>query len=304
MIEALFFVPVGPDDIGRVEWAVQSIRTYARDFLVHLLLDGPSPDDLPATLQSKDIRVHLQNPPTRGNWGKIWLMQCRAMAEALEDPNVSSKAILVKMDADALLVREGVCERAQRIFATRPRAGQIGQCFSTISGNALPNFGWANHMRVLRSWRGLRDFLRGALKEKESLSAGVQAFADFRALLALACRNGYRDGEFAIGGSYILRREVIEIIAAKGWLTRTPFRFLPATGEDIVMTPHVYAAGYAAMDDVSDAGIFAVEGVEFRLDPFMLKQRGHFILHPTKYGYHGGEHPYDEAELVAALIDD
>jgi hypothetical protein len=68
------------------------------------------------------------------------------------------------------------------------------------------------------------------------------------------------------------------------------------------MTPYVYATGFAAMDDTADDGIFAIEGKAFRLDPFTLKARGHYILHPVKYGHTAHGHMLDEAGLVSALL--
>jgi hypothetical protein len=68
------------------------------------------------------------------------------------------------------------------------------------------------------------------------------------------------------------------------------------------MTPHVYAAGYAAIDDISDGGIFAIEGKGIRVDPFVLKERGHYVIHPTKYGHHAHGRDLDERSLVSELI--
>src|SRR5437016_1996449 len=118
MIEALFFVPVGPNDARRALWTVQSIRAHCSDHRIHLLLDGPDPRTLPSQLSGPDICIHCKTLPTRGNWGRIWLMQCLAMSETLKDPNVSPRAVFVKMDSDAVVLRSGLIERAQAIFAT------------------------------------------------------------------------------------------------------------------------------------------------------------------------------------------
>jgi len=301
VIEGLFFIPIGPNDAQRAAWTVESIRRHCDEYRIHLLVDGADPSSLPTRLAGSDIHIHVQSPPTKGNWAKIWLMQCLAMSEALNDPTVSPRAIFVKIDADALVLRAGLVKRAQAIIATRPEAGQIGQCFSNICGGSLPNFGWANFMRKMTGWRGLWRFLVAAIKYGEGWRAGLTAFFEFRALMMQAKDNGYRQGEFAVGGSYILRREVVAALETNGLLRRSPFRFLPVLGEDIIMTPCVYAVGFAAIDDVSDGGLFAIEGKEFRVDPFVLKARGHYIIHPTKYGHRAHGHTLDEAELVSAL---
>lgn len=285
VIEALFFIPIGPNDTQRAVWTVESIRMHCEDYRIHLLVDGPDPSSLPPQLTGSDIRIHVQSPPTKGNWGKIWLMQCLAMSGLMNDPAVSPQAIFVKIDADALVLRAGLAKRAQGIIATRPAAGQIGQCFSNSSGGRLSNSGWANFLQKMAGWRGLRRFLVTAVKTDEGWGAGLTAFFEFRALMRRAKANGYRPGEFAVGGAYILRREVVQALETSGLLRPSPFRFLaharPGLGEDIVTAVYVYAVGYATMDDISDGGIFAVEGKAFEVDPFVLKARGHYIIHPT-----------------------
>ncbi|MBS3995935.1 MAG: hypothetical protein KGZ67_01165 [Hydrogenophaga sp.] len=300
MIESVFFIPLAQGDLSRVANTVNSIRTFCRDYRIYLLLDGPSADSLNPALLGDDVIV-LQNPvPTRRHWGKIWAMQCRAMVAALDIPELSARAIFVKIDADAIVVRAGLVERAQRIFDTRPAAGQLGQGFSSILGGRLNNPGWANYYQKMMGWRGALRFVRhGAAHGRVAQAWG--AFARFRRLLNLAASHGYAWGEFAIGGSYIVRRAVVEYMARPDVLDDSPFLWLPDTGEDGVMTPYVYAAGYSLMDDGSDGGIFGVEGKQIRMHPQLLRQRGHYIIHPTKYGYEDAEVRWDEDQLVQSL---
>jgi hypothetical protein len=58
------------------------------------------------------------------------------------------------------------------------------------------------------------------------------------------------------------------------------------------------------MDDGADGGIFAVEGKHFRVSPFVLRDRGQYVLHPLKYGYSGEAGSFSEAELVETLLSD
>ena len=302
MIHALFFIPVANNDTGRVVWTVRSIRKYCPGSRIFLLLDGPKANALDQELIGPDLTVSENPVPTGRHWGKIWQMQCKAMVKALADPAVAPTAIFVKIDADAVVLRAGLVERAQGLFASRPSAGQLGQCFTNVLGGRLQNAGWANYFVKMCGWRGLRHFVQGGHQEKTGLLYSVKAFVALRKLLRSAHRNGYVDGEFAIGGSYILRREVVQSLGAQGVLDQSPFLLLRNTGEDGVMTPYVYAAGFAAMDDVADEGLFAIEGKELRIDPFVLKLRGHYIIHPTKYGHTRDGHNLTEEELVARLV--
>jgi hypothetical protein len=301
MIESIFFIPLAKGDISRVANTLKSIRMFCTNYQIYLLLDGPQAESLDARLLGDDVVVIENSVPTMRHWGKIWVMQCGAMVSALKIPNLSDRAIFIKIDADAIVVRAGLVERAQRIFESRPAAGQLGQGFSNILGGRLSNAGWANFYRKMEGWRGLLQFVRRGVVSA-SFFDSIRAHARFRFLMKLATSNGYTAGEFAIGGSYILRRSVVEFLARPGVLTGSPFLWLPDTGEDGVMTPYVYAAGYSLMDDVSDGGIFAVEGKSIRLNPKILKARGHYIIHPTKYGYEDGNMNLSEGELVQSLI--
>lgn len=300
MIEAVFFIPLAKVDISRVANTVTSIRRFSKNARIYLLLDGPLREALNPNLLGPDVLVVENAEPTQRHWGKIWTMQCRAMVDALGAPDVSEQAIFVKIDADAILIRPGLVERAQRIFASRPSAGQLGQCFSNILGGRLANAGWANFYLKMMGWRGLLRFLRQGAIRRDLLGA-LGSYRRFRELMTLAISHGYTAGEFAIGGAYILRRAVVERLARPGVLDESPFLWLPDTGEDGVMTPYVYAAGYSLMDDGSDNGIFAVEGKEIRIDPSLLKARGHYIIHPTKYGHKQGDVHMDEDQLVKSL---
>lgn len=300
-ITAVFIVPVGPKDVERAAWTVRSIRNHCPDRHIRLLLDGPVAADLSAELSGDDIMISEARTPSRGHWGKIWLRQCEAMVDALALPGLTTDAVFVKIDADALVVRAGLAERARDIFATRPFAGQLGQCFSNVLGKRQGNRGWANFYRKMMGWRGLLRITQGVVREGEPWYRGFGAHRRFRELVTTARKKGYTDGEFAIGGSYLLRREVVEKLAPL--LADCPFRYLPTTGEDGVMTPYVYATGFSAFDDISDGGLFAVEGRAFRVDPFVLRARGHYILHPTKYGLDTHGHQLTEAALVERLLE-
>lgn len=301
MIEAIFFIPLAKGDVFRVCNTVTSIRRFCENVRIYLLLDGASPGALNPSLLGPDVVVVENAEPSQRHWGKIWSMQCQAMVDALAASDVSEQAIFVKIDADAILIRPGLVERAQRIFATRPAAGQLGQCFSNILGGRLANAGWGNFYRKMMGWRGLVRFLRRGAATRALLGA-LDAHRRFRQLMTAAISHGYTAGEFAIGGSYILRRAVVEHLARPGLLVNSPFLWLPDTGEDGVMTPYVYAAGYSLMDDGSDGGIFAIEGKAIRMDPNLLKLRGHYIVHPTKYGHEKGDIRMDEDQLVKSLL--
>jgi hypothetical protein len=301
MIETLFFIPVAAKDSVRAGYAVQSIRKFSEDYRIHLLLDGQSPETLAADLKGDDVRIMEIPAPSHGNWGKIWQHQCRCMIQALNEPDVSAQALFIRMDADAILIRKGASQRARKIFSTRPKAGQIGQTFSSIRGARFHNAGWSNYLRKMMGWRGTRQFLLQAMREGDSLFGGLRAHRDFRAIVNGAIANGYVLGDICLGGFNVMRRELIAAMAARIPVETTPFRYLPIVGDDIVLTLYTYWLDFAPIDDSSDDGLCGVEANRFRMDPFTLKRRGHYALHPLKYGHHADGIDLDEAGLVAAL---
>jgi hypothetical protein len=302
LVTTVFVVPLGPSDVLRVAYAVRSIRQHATDYRIVLVLDGVDPASLPGEVRAEDVVVRVNEQPSRGHWGQIWLGQCRAMVATLQWQDLAPDAVFVKFDADALLVRPGIGERARALFASRTEVGQLGQCFNNVRGAALPNPGWARFYRLICGWRGLVRLPLAAVRQGRSPMAGLSAWLRLRGLVQQAQAEGYRLGEFAIGGCYILRREVVNRLGAGALLDATPFDLLPTTGEDGVMTLYVYTTGFSAMDDGADGGIFAVEGKQFRVSPFVLRDRGHYVLHPLKYGYSDGGISHSESELVEALL--
>lgn len=303
-IQCIFFVPVAVADIERVAWTIASIRKFCKNYKIYLLLDGPRIFDLNEIILGADVVLKENLTPTKKHWGKIWHMQCQAMVDACISEKTSEDAIFVKIDADALLVRPGFIDRARDIFKTRPNAGQLGQCHTNVLGGRLGNPGWANFFKTIIGWRGFIRLIKTSLKEERKFIDAFRAFKTLRKIITCARNNGYVDGEFAIGGCYILRKSFVQKLYESKLINSSPFLWLPEAGEDGVMTPHVYALGYSAIDDCADGGIFAVEGKEFRIDPFTLKKRGHYVIHPVKYGYHQNGQSFTESALTEKLISD
>lgn len=302
MISICFFVPVCPKDANRILWTIASIRSHCRDYRIFVLADGhrdqfPQLDDFRG-----DIEIMFCSRPSKGHWGRIWQMQVKAMLGSLNRKDLSENCVFIKIDADAVIVRPGLFDRASRIFLANPQVGQIGQCHSNINGWPLANEGWANFFVKTQGVRGFIKLARNALQAEAPLFDSARCWIKYRRLIRTAIQNNYRLGEFAIGGAYAIRPEVIRKIHADGWLVDSPFEYLPRVGEDVVMTLHIYAAGYSAVDDVAQDGIFAVCGEEPWIHPFELKERGHYIIHPTKYGVTQLAPTQSEAELVRRLL--
>ncbi len=302
MVSTIFFLPLAVRDVERAAYTVASIRKYCTGYRIYFLVDGFDPASL-SHLEGPDTRIRCAAEVSKGHWGLIWQTLLHALIAANREPDVAPDAIFVKIDADALIIRKGFGERIRKIFSTRPAAGQIGQNFSNVNGARFSNTGWMNHLKKLTGVRGTWHLLRGAIRRGEGLRAGLEAHREYRAMMRRACDNGYVFGDFCMGGCFALRRELVARIADSPFAVRTPFRFLPALFDDVIMTTFIYSLGFAAIEDTADDGAFAIEGKKLRVDPFVLQKRGHYVIHPLKYGHQGHGHNLSEAELVYALMD-
>lgn len=302
MLEAVFLMPICAKDEERAKWTIRSVRRYCRDYHVIVLADGPRESFAGDVRTADDVTVRYFPTPSNRHWGRIWQMQNEGLIGALRRTDISRDCIFVKIDSDAVVVREGLIERAQRLFGGDPRIGQLGQCSRNIVGKPLENRGWQSYFARRTSPVGLAKAFWLLRRESGGVGEALRQTQRLKDLLGLARLNGYRDGEFAIGGSYILSRASAEAMLRDGWLTDSPFRFFPKVGEDVMMTPHVYASGFLARDDVEPDGIFAICGEEPWIHPETLKTRGHYIIHPTKYGVTKFSEKLTEKQIVDRLI--
>ena len=301
MISACFFIPLASKDCQRVLWTIKSIRLHCLDYRIFVLLDGTREQFCRLEITGEDVEILWASKPSGGHWGQIWQMQNSAMTVALTRDDLAEDCIFVRIDADALVVRSGLIERARSILARDPTIGQLGQCHMNIVGEPMPNHGWANWyakmsglLGIFRMGKALRPCGFGWLKS-------VCVWRRYRVLLHAAVSSGYRLGEFALGPS-ILRLSTVRRLHGEGWLTDSPFRHFPRIGDDVAITPHIYAVGFRAADDVEANGLFAICGKEPWIHPLKLRQRGHYIIHSIKYGA-TFERPYlTEAELAGALL--
>ena len=100
-----------------------------------------------------------------------------------------------------------------------------------------------------------------------------------------------------------MRYDTVKKMQDQGWLADSPFRWFPKVQDDVLITPHIYAVGYKAYDDVLNNGIFAICGKEPWVHPIDLCQRGHYIVHPVKYGVTMFKPYMKESELAHFLLN-
>jgi hypothetical protein len=192
---------------------------------------------------SPDIAVIPAPEGAPGGQGGLWVKLAAGYRWLLEryEPQ-----IVLRLDADALIIGYGLEERAEQEFTKNPAIGILGACrIGPDGGRRDPS--WA--AQRLRQETGVFGRLHPECRTV------LRYFRD------LAHKNGYVDGESALGGAYIHPYDVVHDLYDRGWLDQ-PHLAASNLGEDHLMSMLITAAGY-------ELGEFSRPE-----DPMALKQRG------------------------------
>lgn len=305
MIRTVFILPLAEGDVCRVNYTIQSIRSNCIDYKIAIVLDGVKSIESVAT--GDDISFHDAEYLSKGHWGAIWLNQMKVMKYYALSDLTNENTLYIKIDSDALVLRKGIYERAHTLFQSRPKIGQLGQVYSDCVGNRLKNAGWQNFYEKTYGLRGLKLFLTGKTHSPEyevSILTRVKSWLRYRKYI----RDNDEPHTYGIGGCYILSDACVHSIIDTGVIEEKTFLLTPDFGEDALMGLLVGSVGYTKLDDVADQGLFAVGGLynkttdTFRANPVEIAKRGHYIIHPFKFGYVCDNFTMSEDELVQILI--
>lgn len=303
MLQLVFVLPLGPNDIERFHYTIESIRKYCEYFKVLVILDGVEQGNSFPT--GEDIEYHTAHYLSKGHWGAIWLNQMLGFEYAMKHLAVDEQSVFVKIDADALVIKDGFHQRANALFASRTSAGLIGQVYSDVTGSRLLNLGWENYYKKTVGLRGLKLFLSGqSCVEGSSTGQRFRAWKAYRKIV----RANPAPHHFGIGGCYCLSFSFLKKFVDLNLCLDSPFRFTPRFGEDAIMGLTVGSIGFDLLDDSMDGGLMAVGGMYssnqkcFRVSPLDIAARNHTVIHPFKYGYKDDKNAYSESELVEKLL--
>jgi glycosyltransferase involved in cell wall biosynthesis len=243
-------VPVGPRD--NLLDTLASVVHYTDPSRVIIVIDDGSALTT-ASGHSRDLPediVVLQAPAgAPGSHGGLWVKLASGYRWVLGryEPQV-----ILRLDADALLIGHGLESLAERTFARNPQAGLLGS-YKVGPDGGRRDFSWA--ARRLRTETGIRGLRY------------PQRRTHLRRYLSLARENGYTDGESALGGAYIHSYNAANRIYLNGWFDQ-PWLATSQLGEDHIMALLTVAAGYQVHD-------FGGPG-----DPLALRWRG-LPAHPA-----------------------
>jgi hypothetical protein len=258
-------VPAGPGNDDLLDTLDSVVRYTDPDRVIVVIDDvsrtGASLPDLTAV--SPDIVVFrppdgLPGDRFTGLWLKLaatyhWLVQHY-------EPE-----LVLRLDADALLLGPGIEILAGRAFAADPKLGLLGS-YRIGPDGAQRDFGWLAHqLRVKAGVLGLVHPRRRAV---------------IRRYWQLARAQGYVDGEHVLGAGVIFRYEAIAAIDRNGWFTGPwPEVML---GEDHIISMLTIAAGYRIGDFSGPDDPMALKWIGLPAHPDELLARGKLVTHSVR----------------------
>jgi hypothetical protein len=203
-------------------------------------------------------------PGAPGTQGGLWVKLSAGYRWVLEryEPRM-----VLRLDADALLIGRGLEARAERAFSRNPGVGLLGSYKIGPDGGSR-DASWA--ARRVRAEAGLRGLAHP--KRRSSL----------RDCLDLARSHGYTDGESALGGAYIHSYEAAMSIYEHGWFSQ-PWLASSKLGEDHIMALLTVAAGYRIGDFGGPIDPMALKWQGLPAHPVDLLASGKLVTHSVRY---------------------
>jgi hypothetical protein len=257
-------IPAGPrDDVADTLASVVEYTDPSRIIVVVDDTGALAQTSAQARDLSEDIAVIGAPPGAPGAYGGLWVKLAAGYTWVLER---FRPRIILRMDADALMLGTGIEAAAERYFARDRSIGMLGS-YRIDSGGEPRDFSPA--ARTLRAEEGLHGLVHPRCRSR------VRHYA------RLARRNGYVPGEHALGAAYIHSYQAAWGIHRGGWF-REP-RLAPASlGEDHLMALLTIAAGFRIGDFGGPADPLALRWRGLPAHPSELLAGGKLVTHSVR----------------------
>ena len=217
-------IPAGPaDNVADTVASVVHFTTTPR-FIVVINDTGRA---LQEPLQALDADIHVIPAPPRapGVHGGLWVKLAAGYRYVLDR---FSFDVLLRLDADALMIGDGIARSASERFTRDLRVGMLGSYRLGYDGGQR---NWEPAARILDRECGLRGLDRPRMRTL------------LRELRSKAIEQGYVRGEHPLGGAYLHSRSAVHAIAERGWLG-LPVLHQSHLGEDHIFALLTRGAGY------------------------------------------------------------
>jgi hypothetical protein len=252
---------------------LDSVLHYTESSRIIVVIDDtPSPDGRATRIRSPRPDTVVIPAPDKapGTQGGLWVKLAAGYRWLL---TTYMPEIVLRLDADALLIGHGLESAARTIFSGDPGVGLLGSYRIGPDGE-LRDSSWA--ARRLRTEIGLRGLLHPKCR------SSLQHF------LNLAYGYGYIDGESVLGGAYIHSYEAADCMNRQGWFNQ-PWLASSQLGEDHLMTLLTMAAGYKIKDWGGPVQPLALKWRGLPSHPAELLAAGKLITHSVRYWQDLGE---------------
>lgn len=256
-------IPAGPaDDV--VDTLASIIHfTQAPRFIV--IVDD-TPHDLRMSLEkvSPDVHVVPAPPGALGTNGGLWVKIASGYRYVLDH---FSFDILLRIDADALMIGAGIGELAAKRFAEDRTLGMLGSYRVDPTG-AIRD--WSPGARALALECSPYGFAQAPLRRT------------LRNVRKRALVNGYIPGEHPLGGAYLYSAPAVRAIAGLGFLD-LPDLSRSRLGEDQLFALLTVAAGFRIGDFGGPDDPLALRWRGLPAAPEDLLMRGKLIAHSVRF---------------------
>jgi len=257
-------IPAGPaDDIGDT---LASVLSYTDPSRVVVIVDdtsAASAERYEPLGPPSDVVVIKARPAQPGTEGGLWVKVAPAYRWILDQ---YQPGIVLRMDADAVMLGPGLEAAAEAAFRRDPEVGLLG-AYRTGPDGGTRDFGpAARQLQFETGPRGLRH---------PRLWAGLRRYA------RLARKRGYVDGEHVLGCAFLLRGEALRSIDGIGGFSQ-PWLEPSGHGDDQLMSLMTVAAGYKIADFGGPADPLAVQQRGLPAHPAELLARGKLVTHSVR----------------------
>jgi hypothetical protein len=253
-------IPAGPrDDIADT---LASVVQYTDSSRIIAVVNDTS-RVLSFSDLSSDITVLDPAPARPGTDGGLWIKVAAAYRWVIEQ---FQPGVILRLDADALILRSGIEAAAEEAFARHPEAGLLGSYKVGPDGNPRD---FQPVVRQLRNETGLPGLRHPRL------------WAGLRRHVKLAREHGYADGEHVLGCAYVHSFTAVEKIYRNGWLDQ-PWMEASKLGDDQIMSLLTVASGYQIADFGGPSDPLAVKWRGLPAHPDELLAKGKLITHSVR----------------------
>jgi hypothetical protein len=262
-VRLLVVIPLGPRDDARP--VLESLLAYADPSRKIIVIDDTGraePAQEIAAIDSSITVLRAEGSPGYG--GHLWHKFCGGLRHAFENYRFE---VLLRLDADALVIARGAEDEARAYFEKHPGVGILGSHKFDCNGFARDFSAAASKLKRETGWRGwlrhpaLRRLLREACAQAE--------------------KNGYQPGENCLGGAWFLRHAAVEALYRRGWLNRP--EIVPSRiHDDELLGLFCYACGFGLADFATGDRPLGLKWRGLPDTPLNLLRRGKKIIHSTK----------------------